>query len=283
MERWYRNEECAFLNEKLAEILGSIQSRVKLYYEKILQPLTDILWQASKICAENIQYLQSVSEKNWIIQPLEFEKNQEKKFHELAEKDANDFTEYLYENLRKWIGRDIDNVDEDSKTAIDIEESLRNFIYRGLYYELGHEDIERNIYTMKLYKKMSPEDYMVNLFQNLLKEVPLMYRDNFQNHDYDRAFVILYVPANYRTAKEFLEKKNLDCRGVWCAKSNITDRIFIIRVNAMSSLSSNAFLPDMKRAYEVIKSLSHSARIDVHPESRDLLFDDDIGNNSDEI
>ena len=130
---------------------------------------------------------------------------------------------------------------------------------------------------------MSPEDYMVNLFQNLLKEVPLMYRDNFQNHDYDRAFVILYVPANYRTAKEFLEKKNLDCRGVWCAKSNITDRIFIIRVNAMSSLSSNAFLPDMKRAYEVIKSLSHSARIDVHPECRDLLFDDDIGNNSDEI
>ena len=286
VERWYRNEECAFLNEKLAEILGSIQSRVKLYYEKILQPLTDILWQASKICAENIQYLQSVSEKNWIIQPLEFEKNQEKKFHELAEKDADDFTEYLYENLRKWIGRDIDNVDEDSKTAIDIEESLRNFIYRGLYYELGHEDIERNIYMMKLYKKMSPKDYMVNLFQDLLKEVSLMYRDNFQNHDYDRGFVMLYVPANepmlYRTAKEFLKKKNLDCRGVWCAKSNMTDRISIIKGRAMSSLASNAFLPDMKRAYEVIKSLSHSAGIDVHPECRDILFEDDIANSIDE-
>ena len=87
------------------------------------------------------------------IQPLEFEKIQEKKFHELAEKDANDFTEYLYENLRKWVGRDIDNVDDSYETDIDIAESLRNFIYRGLYYELGHEDIERNIYTMKLYKK----------------------------------------------------------------------------------------------------------------------------------
>lgn len=284
VERWYRNEECAFLNEKLAEILGSIQSRVKLYYEKILQPLTDILWQASEICAENIQYLQSVSEKNWIIQPLEFEKNQEKKFHELAEKDANDFTEYLYENLRKWIGRDIDNVDDSYETDIDIAESLRNFIYGGLYDELGHEDIERNIYTMKLYKKMSSEDYMVNLFQDLLREVPLMYRDNFQNHDYDREFVMLYVPANelmlYRTAKEFLKKKNLDCRGVWCAKSSMSDRIFIIRGRAISSLSSNAFLPDMKMAYEVIKSLSHSTGIDVHPECRDILFDDDIGTDS---
>ena len=52
---------------------------------------------------------------------------------------------------------------------------------------------------------------MVNLFQDLLKEVPLMYRDNFQNHDYDREFVMLYVPANepmlYRTAEEFLKKK----------------------------------------------------------------------------
>ena len=283
LDAWYRNEEHAFLYEKMAEVLETIQFRINLYYEKILQPLTNTLNRMSEICAENVQYLQSVSEKSWIIQPLEFEKFQEKKFHELAEKAANDFTEYLYENLRKWIGRDIDNVDEDSKTDIDIEESLRNFIYDSrLYNELGYEDIERNIYTTKLYKEMSPEDYMVNLFQDLLKEAPLMYRDNFQNHDYDREFVMLYVPANeqilYRTAIEFRRKIN----EIWFARSRMSDRISIIRGRAISSLSSNAFLPDMKRAYEEIKTTGNSGGIDLRSECRDILFEDDIANSIDE-
>ena len=287
LDSWYRNEEQALLHKKIAEILRTVKSQMELYYEKILQPLTDTLCQMSEICAENVQYLQSVSEKNWIIQPLEFEKFQERKFYELAEKAANDFTEYLYENLRKWIGRDIDNVDEDSKTDIDIEESLRNFIYDSrLYNELGYEDIERNIYTMKLYKEMSPEDYMVNLFQDLLKEAPLMYRETSENHDYDREFVMLYVPAHermlYRTAIEFLEKINIHCRGGWCAKSNMSDRISIIRGRAISSLSSNEFLPDMKMAYEKIKMDGDSGGIDLRSECRDILFEDDMANSIDE-
>ena len=174
-------------------------------------------------------------------------------------------------------------MDEDSKTDIDIEESLRNFIYDSrLYNELGYEDIERNIYTTKLYKEMTPEDYMVNLFQDLLKEAPLMYRDNFKNHDYDREFVMLYVPANeqilYRTAIEFRRKIN----EIWFARSRMSDRISIIRGRAISSLSSNAFLPDMKRAYEEIKTTGNSGGIDLRSECRDILFEDDIANSIDE-
>lgn len=74
----YRNEEQAFLHKKITEILRAVKAKMELYYEKILQPLIDTLNQMSEICVENVPYLQSVSEKNWIIQPLEFEKFQEK-------------------------------------------------------------------------------------------------------------------------------------------------------------------------------------------------------------
>ena len=279
VEMWYRNEECAFLNEKLAEILGSVQSRVKLYYEKILQPLTDTLWQVSEICAENVRYLKTTQETDWIIQPLEFEKIQEKKFHELAEKGANDFTEYLYENLRKWIGRDIDNVDDIYGTDIDIAESLENFIYNSACWELRYGDIEGTIYMMD----RSPEKYIEDLFQDLLKETSLLYTETSENYSHDNEFVALYLPESarmsYKIIKKFKEERYWQ---IPIIKSSMTDRISIIRVNAMSSLSSNAFLPDMKMAYEVIKSPSNSGGIDLHPECRDILFEDDIGNDSDE-
>ena len=286
LNTWYRNEEHAFLYEKMVEVLEAIQFRINLYYENILQPLTDTLWQVSEICAQNVWYIQKNSrdmqidvEKNWIIQPLEFESLHEKKSHELVEWTANTFVEYLYENLREWIGRDVDNVDDSWGTGIDIAGSLEQFIYNSHLCALHHEYIENSIYL----KETLPEKYIENLIQNLCTESSLMY-SLAKDGGSDRELVILYIPASARKVcditRKFLEEKNW-----WQARiieSNMTDRISIIRVGTIPSLSSNAFLPDMKMAYEAREEFSDPSGIDLHLECRDILFDDDIGNESDE-
>ncbi len=278
LDNWYRTEELAFLYEKIVDVLETIQFRVNLYYENILRPLTDTLWQVSKICAQNVWQMQGNAERNWIIQPLEFENLQEKKFRELVGKATNDFGEYLCENLCEWIGRDLDNVDDNCGTDIDIAGSLRRFICNSNLCELHYEDIESCIYM----KETSPEKYTENLLQSLLEESSLMYSS--RNYSYDREVVILYVPASaeklYDVTKKFLEKKNY--WQVRLIKSSMTDRISVIRAGTMTSLSSNAFLAEMRQFYEEIKATSVSVGIDLHPECRDILFEDDIANNIDE-
>ncbi len=243
VEMWYRNEECAFLNEKLVEILGSVQSKVELYYEKILQPLTDTLWQVSEICAENVRYLQTTHESDWIIHPLEFEKFQEKKFYELVGKAANDFGEYLYRNLHEWIGRDIDNICDNSEK--DIAQSLRNFMYYENLHMLGYENIENCIHMVELNKGTASENYyIVNLLRELFAEkVPVMDKETSTNHSHDGEFIMFYIPADaqvmYNNAKEFLQRMGIYYRNVWSVQCNVSDRIFIIKGNVMTSLSAN--------------------------------------------
>lgn len=279
---WYRNEEHAFLYEKMVEVLKAIQFRINLYYENILQPLTDTLGQVSEICVQNVWYIQKNSQymqANWVIQPLEFESLQEKKSHELVEWTANTFVEYLSENLCEWIGRDVDNVDGSWGTGTDSAGSLGRFIYNSPLHALNTEYIENSIYL----KKTLPEKYIENLIQNLWAESSLMY-SLAKDGGGGRELVALYIPASARKicdiTKKILEEKNW--WQVRLIESSMTDRISIIRIGAIPSLSSNMFLPDMRRAYEGIKTSSDSGGIDLHSECRDILFEDDIANRIDE-
>ena len=63
LNAWYRNEEHGFLNEKIVEVLETVQSRLELYYNNILKPLTDILMELPDIFDRNVEYIRVNSSK----------------------------------------------------------------------------------------------------------------------------------------------------------------------------------------------------------------------------
>lgn len=134
VERWYRNEESAFLNEEIVKVIEILQGRLKLYYDNILKPLTDTLFELPKIFHDNVEIIKAQEavvqeDTDVLIRPLQFEHTKQMEFNAAVLAAENSFLGSLAENIHKWIGRDIDNVDENIAGTVDVPR-----IYFRIYF-----------------------------------------------------------------------------------------------------------------------------------------------------
>ena len=137
VERWYRNEESAFLNEEIVKVIEILQGRLKLYYDNILKPLTDTLFELPKIFHDNVEIIKAQEavvqeDTDVLIRPLQFEHTKQMEFNAAVLAAENSFLGSLAENIHKWIGRDIDNVDENIAGTVDVPGFISGFYFLSI-------------------------------------------------------------------------------------------------------------------------------------------------------
>ncbi len=277
LNAWYRNEEHGFLNEKIVEVLEAVQARLELYYNNILKPLTDILMELPDIFDKNVEYIRVNSSKvdegtDILIKPLEFEQTRKNMFDAAVVQAENNFLESLSNNIRKWIGRDIDGVDANIGTGMDISGFISNFVSEN-FRTLLTINME-SVMNSKLKNGESLEDYIRSRVEDLLKSSYPMYKESTGISGEVAEFSMISVPSNcptiYKTVKEHIESKNLD--KIKVKKSKEESRMYIIKITSGYPLYSNDYLQDMEKEYEKqMGNQSTTSGKHLKPEWRDRL------------
>lgn len=277
LDAWCSKEEEAILNEKLIEVLGKLQNIAEQYYENILKPLTDRVTEASEIIQEEALYIRiramkDEGKRDDYIQSLK--QIQDEKFEEVVQ-DADDaFLKYLSQNIHKWIGRDIDNVNKKTEMQDNVEKSL---------VQLANEWIDEFLNRDKIKGEEVFETYLTDQVLYLLRSSNVMYKENsdckviYKNIEHN----VIIIPDNYYYIYRIVEKYiRENCVDNIHVTRSVLNRIAIIRLKELWSLSGNALLAEMRQSYEEIKAAAVSVGIDLQPECKDILFDDDIGTDS---
>ena len=256
LERWYRNEESAFLYEEIVKVIEILQCRVKIYYDHILKPLTDTLFELSGIFRENMEIIRMQEAAEWestgiLIHPLEFEHIKQPEFEEAVLAAEEGFCGSLSDNIHKWIGRDVDNVDENIVGTIDISGFISGFIseYFSNLLIINMQDV----ITAKIRPEQTFEPYIRNCIAHLLKTSHVMYQESPKLTGSEKEFSILFVPGNcsgiYEIAVNYISELHLSNR-IAVKQSDERNRLYIEKVAWGYPLTSNAFFEKMKEAYE---------------------------------
>ena len=275
LNAWYRNEEHGFLNEKIVEVLEAVKARLELYYNNILRPLTDILMELPDIFDQNVEYIRVNSSKvdestDILIKPLEFEQTRKNAFDTAVVQAENNFLESLSTNIRKWIGRDIDGVDANIGTGMDISGFISNFISEN-FQTLLTINME-SVMNTKLKNGQSLDDYIRSCVEKLLSSSYPMYKQTTGIVDEVEEFAIISVPDNcpniYAVTTQHLATKNLS-KKIMVKKSKEESRMYI---TSGYPLYSNDFIAKMETEYEkLMGNQTTTSGKHLNPEWRDRL------------
>ena len=256
VERWYRNEESAFLNEEIVKVIEILQGRLKIYYDNILKPLTDTLFELPKIFRDNVEIIKAQEavvqeDTDILIRPLEFEHTKQLEFNAAVLAAENSFLGSLSDNIHKWIGRDVDNVDETIGGTVDVPGFISGFISEH-FSKLLTINME-NIMTTKLRAGQNLNDYISDCIDHLLEKSYAMYKRSAQFEGGTDEFSILSIPSDcptiYQTAVAHIKALNLSTN-VIVKQSDERSRFYIVKVASGFPLYSNDFLEKMEEAYE---------------------------------
>ncbi|MCD8153209.1 MAG: tubulin-like doman-containing protein, partial [Clostridiales bacterium] len=255
---WYTNEEAAFLNQRIVEIIEKVQARLELYYNQILRPLTDILLELPGIFQKNVEYIKVNESRptdegtNILIRPLEFERDRRNDFNAAVLQAENQFLESLSGNIRKWIGRDIDEVDEKIVGNADVAGFISNFISEN-FQALLTINMEDIMQTSRLKPGEGLPDYIKMRVDDLLANSFPMYKESAGLAGTAEDFAIISVPVDcptiYKVTKDYIAEKGLS-RRIQVKKSEEKSRMYIIKIASGYPLYSNAYIGDMEKAYE---------------------------------
>ena len=278
LNAWYRNEEHGFLNEKIVEVLETVQARLELYYNNILKPLTDILMELPDIFDQNVEYIRVNSSKvdestDILIKPLEFEQTRKNMFDAAVVQAENNFLESLSTNIRKWIGRDIDGVDANIGTGMDISGFISNFISEN-FQTLLTINME-SVMNTKLKNGQDLNNYIRSCVEKLLSSSYPMYKQTTGIVDEVEEFAIISVPDNcpniYAVTTQHLKAKNLD-KKIMVKKSKEESRMYIIKITSGYPLYSNDFIAKMETEYEkLMGNQTTTSGKHLNPKWRDRL------------
>ena len=256
LERWYRNEESAFLNEEIIKVIEILQGRLKIYYDNILKPLTDTLFELPKIFRDNVEIIKAQEavvqeDTDILIRPLEFEHTKQLEFNAAVLAAENSFLGSLSDNIHKWIGRDVDNVDETIGGTVDVPGFISGFISEH-FSKLLTINME-NIMTTKLRAGQNLNDYIIDCIDYLRGTSYVMYAKNPEFNVSENEVSILFVPNNcpeiYEVATSYIRGLNL-LNYLAVKRSDERNRLYIEKVAWGYPLTSNAFFEKMKEAYE---------------------------------
>ena len=151
---------------------------MKLYYDNILKPLTDTLFELPKIFHDNVEIIKAQEavvqeDTDVLIRPLQFEHTKQMEFNAAVLAAENSFLGSLAENIHKWIGRDIDNVDENIAGTVDVPGFISGFISEH-FSKLLTINME-NIMSTKLKSGQSLNQYIGDCIDHLLDKSYAMY------------------------------------------------------------------------------------------------------------
>lgn len=259
LENWIREEEAVYAYKFMSKLALDLSEMFEKYYKYILRDLKDTLLRVRGVFVENLQVLQKREQKakkepdsSILIYPFAFEEGYHANFEKCVESAYNGFLDNLSDNLKYWIGREIDDVDQTISGNLDIEGRLSNFIsecFKPLYSTINMETI--------LNSKKGPGENLDHYVQNLVRTLCAtsypMFHVGAVGADGTKDTVIISVPVgcqgiidaanNFKATSPY--GKNAEVR-----ISDEKNRIEVVKIAVGFALYQNADIGGWEQAYE---------------------------------
>ena len=259
LKNWIRVEEAIYAYKFMSKLAWDLSEVFEKYYKCILKDLKDTLLRVRDVFIENLQVLTKREEDarldpdpSILIYPLAFEQEYRTDFGKCVDIAYNGFLDDLSDNLKYWIGREIDDVDQTISGNLDIEGRLSDFIskcFTPLYSTINMETI--------LKSKKDPaqplEDYVQSLVRTLCATSYPMFNVGASGADGTVDTVIISVPIGCPTIQAAV-KKFVAASGFGNnARIRISDeknRIEVVKIAVGFALYQNASIDEWEQAYE---------------------------------
>ena len=263
LKNWVRLEEAVYAYKFMSKLALDLSEVFEKYYKCVLKDLKDTLLRVRDVFIENLQVLTKREEKalkkpdpSVLIYPLAFEHTYRTDFEKCVERAYNGFLDNLSDNLKYWIGREIDEVDQTISGNLDIEGRLSDFIstcFTPLYSTINME----TILNSKKDPTLSLDLYVQDLVHNLYDTSYPMF--NAVTVDKTADTVIISIPAGCPTiqaaVQSFVTASGLG-GNAQIRVSDEKNRIGVVKIAVGFALYQNANINEWEQAYET--TLDHA-------------------------
>ena len=249
-----RNEEGWFLNKKITEVLDKMLKRLDVYYSQILKPLADTLNALPPLFDENEKYIRvqaAQGDEDSLVDPLTFERTNQTEFSRAVEEAEKNFLTSMAQNIRRLIGKTIDQVDDAISSGIDVAGFISWFISEN-FQQLLTINMEK-IMISKLKNGQTLQDYIFARTEELIANSFPMYKENGSVQIGTETFGVISVPNDcpqlLADVGKYLQNAGLTSKYI-VKTSDEKSRFYIVKVEAGFPLFSNDFIEGMEIAYE---------------------------------
>jgi hypothetical protein len=255
---WMQEQTAFYAYKFMSKMALELSEIFEKYYKYILKDLKDTLQRVRLVFSENLRTLEKKEQDarlepdpSVLIYPLAFEKNYHTEFEKCVDRAYNGFLNDLSDNLRYWIGREIDDVSQSIVGNIDIEGHLSDFIsscFEPLYSTITMETI--------LSSKKGPAqdlgDYVQGIVKKLYATSYPLFKKGPTGIDGVVETAIISIPTG---CPEIASAVNsyVSAAGLSNATVKISDeknRIEVVKISAGFALYQNAYIGDWEKEYE---------------------------------
>ena len=261
LKNWIKLEEAAYAYKFMSKLALDLSEVFDKYYRCVLRDLKDTLLRVRDVFIENLQVLTKREEDakldpdpSILIYPLAFEQEYRTDFEKCVDAAYDGFLDNLSDNLKYWIGREIDDVDQTISGNLDIEGRLSDYIstcFTPLYSTINMETI--------LNSKKDPaqplEDYVQNLVHILCATSYPMFNVGHFGADGTIDTIIISIPVGCPTIRAAVQKFVAVSgfgNNVWVKISDEKNRIEVVKIAVGFALYQNADINEWEQAYEQV-------------------------------
>ena len=261
LKNWIKLEEAVYAYKFMSKLALDLSEVFDKYYKCVLKDLKDTLLRVRNVFIENLQVLtkreedaKSEPDPSILIYPLAFEQEYRTDFEKCVDAAYDGFLDNLSDNLKYWIGREIDDVDQTISGNLDIEGRLSDFIstcFTPLYSTINMETI--------LNSKKDPaqplEDYVQNLVHILCATSYPMFNVGHFDADGTIDTIIISIPVGCPTIRDAVQKFVAASgfgNNAQIKISNEKNRIEVVKIAVGFALYQNADINEWEQAYEQV-------------------------------
>lgn len=202
LTRWMTEEANYWAYLELGEAINKLAERLKLYYERIFKVLLDSLCQLPGIFHQNVATIvtkEQEAQKNpdvarhYLIRPIEFERMYQMQLSEKVMESCNVFAKFVTENLSKWTGRGLIDVESDFVENTDISGEIARFVNENFSDMLALR--MEPLLLKKAPAGMDAEEYIRERLDELKRSAVSLYEVGVSNFNIDKKeFSMISVP-----------------------------------------------------------------------------------------
>lgn len=277
--RCVMNDETIELYTRMEKLATRLIERLEMHHRFVFKPLADTLEALPIIFRKNLQYLKDKADKearnpdpSILITPFKFEADYRGNFTGCVDRAELNFLKTLKDNIKLWIGRDLNDVSDSITGNEDVVGFLSRYIsdsFNGLYTTTSMQSIMN---TSKGTDTLTA--YVFKQLATLFNSSYSMYKTAAGAPVRTQDFYILSVPSSstavITAAKDYIDRAAIP--SVIIKTSTEQNCMYIVKVTAGMPLHANAFIKDLETVYDNQMDGPANAHAGLHlrPEFADL-------------
>ena len=271
LTNWLNNEYAYWAYHDLADALEEYVERLRVYQRKIFSKLLGCLEILPGIFQNNLQKVNSDSllrrndptyQSHFLVEPLDFEAQYQTAIAQKVGIAANTFATKLKENLKKWVGIELNEIDSTIAEEPDVSGAISDFM-SGIFAQDLTFSVEQ-ILQRQIPAGTTNDAFYRTVLENLSNDaVPMFHQSAVFAGVQAANFSILSIPDN---CTGILNAATLYLKGPNCQvlKSSESRNIQFVKVVAGVPLFAFPEVAAMEQYYEAAMKGGTETRAGVH-------------------